>query len=182
MSLELRKLYELYGNADYIGEEVTQLEHAMQCATLALEEKACNDLVVAAFLHDVGHLIGLDRVEKEMGEEKSWGIAGHEMIGGEYLTGLGCSDVICKLVVGHVATKRYLVAKNTNYYNELSQASQMTLQYQGGPLTDEECIAYEADPLFEWHLKIRQWDDKAKIVGWKPDSERIWACVDSVLQ
>jgi predicted HD phosphohydrolase len=39
------------------GEAVTQLEHALQCATLAQEDDATPAMVTAALLHDIGHLV-----------------------------------------------------------------------------------------------------------------------------
>lgn len=45
------------GERLYGGEKVTQLEHALQSAALAEAEDAPAALVVAALLHDIGHLL-----------------------------------------------------------------------------------------------------------------------------
>ncbi len=49
-------LYEKYGNADYIGEPVSQLEHMCQSAQLAEAEGYSEEVILAAFFHDIGHL------------------------------------------------------------------------------------------------------------------------------
>ena len=52
---ELAERFASHGAEPY-GEAVSQAEHALQCATLA-ERAGCSDsLVVAALLHDIGHL------------------------------------------------------------------------------------------------------------------------------
>ncbi len=83
-------------------------------------------------------------------------------VGSAYLRQCGVCDKTCALVNNHVKTKRYLTAINKDYYDKLSPASKGSLRYQGGPMTPNECRDYEADELFTLHLKIREWDDKAK--------------------
>jgi predicted HD phosphohydrolase len=53
---EIFSMYERHGNADYIGEPVSQLEHMCQAAELAEEEGYDDEVVLAAFFHDIGHL------------------------------------------------------------------------------------------------------------------------------
>ena len=74
----------------------------------------------------------------------------------------GAAPEICELVVGHVTTKRYLISKNPDYYNKLSDASKRTYEYQGGEMTPHEILEYERNPLYKLHLRIREWDDNAK--------------------
>jgi predicted HD phosphohydrolase len=47
-------LYEKYGDNNYIGERVSQIEHALQCSFLAEKENFPNHVILAAFLHDIG--------------------------------------------------------------------------------------------------------------------------------
>ena len=54
---EICELFATKGHAAYIGEPVSQLEHALQSAYHAEQAGADDELVVAALLHDVGHLI-----------------------------------------------------------------------------------------------------------------------------
>ena len=54
---EIVDVFEQRGNSEYGGEDVTQIEHALQSATLAESESASAELISAALLHDFGHLI-----------------------------------------------------------------------------------------------------------------------------
>jgi predicted HD phosphohydrolase len=51
---EIFLLYEKHGANDYIGEKVSQLEHGLQAAFMAEKENYPNNVVLAAFLHDIG--------------------------------------------------------------------------------------------------------------------------------
>ena len=54
------RIFEIFaarGGDAYFGEPVSQLEHALQAAYHATREDAPAWLVVAALLHDVGHLL-----------------------------------------------------------------------------------------------------------------------------
>ena len=90
------------------------------------------------------------------------GILNHEIHGAEFLANNGAPPEICELVVGHVSTKRYLISKNPDYFNKLSDASKRTYEYQGGEMSMQEILEYENNPLFKLHLRIREWDDQAK--------------------
>src|SRR6266403_1273819 len=92
-------LYEKYGDEDYIGEPVSQLEHMSQAATLAEEEGYDDEVILAAFFHDIGHLCA------EEGEAKSMdgmGNVDHEKLGADYLLERGFSERLAALVQGHV--------------------------------------------------------------------------------
>ena len=54
---DIEALFARRGHEQYTGEPVTQLEHALQCALLAEQEAADDELVTAALLHDLGHLL-----------------------------------------------------------------------------------------------------------------------------
>ncbi len=158
-------LYRNYGGANYIGETVTQLEHGLQAAILAEKEYPEDvEIILAAFLHDIGHLLEFSDTSVE--KMDNLGVLNHEVLGGELLKKYEFPDKLIKLVKSHVNTKRYLVTKNEDYYNNLSEASLQTLNYQGGKMSEEELINYEKDPLFKLYLKIREWDDKSKIVDY----------------
>ena len=87
------------------------------------------------------------------------------MIGAEYLARLGFSRKVQTLVGAHVAAKRYLVAMDGSYGDELSEASKASLKFQGGPMSEEEIQDFEADGLHQEKCALRKWDDGAKIVG-----------------
>jgi len=54
---DIERLYAAKGDRMYTGEPVTQLQHALQSADLAERSGASEALVLAAFLHDIGHFI-----------------------------------------------------------------------------------------------------------------------------
>lgn len=159
---EIIYLYQQHGNKDYIGEPVSQIEHMCQCAQLAENAGADDDVVLAAFFHDIGHLCEFAFPEKKTQHMDNVGVVDHEKLGAEYLLNKGFSKKIVKLVQSHVAAKRYLTYHCPEYYNKLSDSSKKTLQFQGGVMASEEAIAFKSDDLFDLYVSIRKWDDLAK--------------------
>lgn len=155
-------LYERYGDADYIGEPVSQLEHMCQAALLAEEEGFDEEVILAAFFHDIGHLAEFVMPVKQM---DGVGVVDHEKIGSDYLRENGFSEKICKLVQSHVQAKRYLTFKYPGYYEKLSPASKLTLTHQGGAMGRDEAIEFESDEWYSLYIKLREWDDKAKEIN-----------------
>ncbi|MDR8365854.1 phosphonate degradation HD-domain oxygenase [Pseudomonas sp. JL3] len=154
---EVFGLYERFGDNDYIGEPVSQIEHMSQAAELAMAEGFDDEVVLAAFFHDIGHLCA------EGGESMGgFGVVSHERLGADYLRRAGFSERMARLVEYHVQAKRYLTLKEPGYYERLSEASRRTLEYQGGVMSAEEAEAFECDPLCEVSLRMRQWDERAK--------------------
>jgi 2-amino-1-hydroxyethylphosphonate dioxygenase (glycine-forming) len=156
---EIIDLYTLYGEEEYSGEKVSQLEHMVQAAQLAKAEGYNDEVVLAAFLHDVGHI-----TEKitESNSMDNYGIRDHETIGAEFLTERGFSFRLTRLVASHVAAKRYLTLREPGYFDKLSEASKKTLEFQGGPMSDEEADVLEEDFLFREIIQMRRWDEAAK--------------------
>lgn len=154
---EVFALYEKHGDEDYIGEPVSQLEHMSQAAALAEEEGFDDEVVLAAFFHDIGHLCA-DEAESMEG----FGNVDHEKLGAAYMRSKGFSERVATLVQSHVIAKRYLTYKYPEYYNKLSDASRATLEFQGGRMTAEEAADFESDPDSELYIRFRYWDDKAK--------------------
>jgi phosphonate degradation associated HDIG domain protein len=157
---EIMSFYEQHGGEEYAGEKITQLEHMVQAAQLAEEQGYDEDVIVAAFLHDIGHICEEGRGDNDM---DGFGIKNHEEIGGDYLLGKGFSKKVVRLVESHVEAKRYLTLRDPGYYDQLSEASKKTLEYQGGKMSDEEAAAFEHYPLFDLIIKMRKWDEQAKI-------------------
>ena len=164
---EIMHLYEGYGGNEYAGEKVTQLEHMAQAAQLAEEQGYDEEVILAAFLHDIGHISeaakggnGTISAENQM---DGYGIIDHEELGAEFLREKGFSKKIVRLVESHVEAKRYLMVKEPAYYDQLSEASKKTLEYQGGPMTPEEAAAFEQYPLFTLIIQMRKWDEQAKL-------------------
>jgi putative nucleotidyltransferase with HDIG domain len=146
------------GDRGYIGEPVSQLEHAIQCAELARTASGKPAEVVAALFHDIGHLVAPSGAP----EMDGLGIVLHEEIGARWLSQLGFNAEVCALVASHVAAKRYLALRKAGYHAALSPASRGTLAFQGGPMTKAEAAEFQADPLFASKIRLRMWDEAAK--------------------
>ena len=158
--------YERYGNQDYIGEPVTQIEHMVQGAMFAEKDNRKPEIVLAMLLHDIGHLLEFE-VKDESEKMGDLGVMHHESKGRHFLETLGIPYPIPNLVENHVKVKRYLVGKNKIYYEKLSEASKQTLTYQGGPMTPEEIEEFEQDPIFEMSLLVRKYDEMSKVPDMK---------------
>lgn len=150
-------LYQQFGTDDYIGEPVSQLEHMSQAAQRAMAEGHDDEVVLAAFFHDIGHLC-----VKNAPKMGGYGVVSHEQVGADYLRRAGFSERMAKLVEYHVQAKRYLTLRQPGYYDLLSEASIRTLGYQGGVMSEAEAVTFEQDPLCELSLRMRLWDEQAK--------------------
>jgi phosphonate degradation associated HDIG domain protein len=159
---EVFDLYELHGGEDYIGEPVSQLEHMSQSAQLAVEQGYDDEVVLAAFFHDIGHICVMQNASNSM---DGYGVKRHEKVGADYLRSKGFPERIAKLVESHVQAKRFLTYKYPEYYNSLSDASKKTLEFQGGRMEKDEADAFEADSLFETSILMRKWDELAKEIN-----------------
>ncbi|MDX1935812.1 MAG: HD domain-containing protein [Flavihumibacter sp.] len=162
IAAEIIMLYQQHGGKEYAGEKLSQTEHMLQAAMLARQQGYDDEVVLAAFLHDIGHICEAAAANNHM---DGWGIKDHEEIGALYLKEKGFTDRLCKLVSSHVAAKRYLTLKEPGYYESLSEASKQTLAYQGGRMNEAEAIAFENDELFNLMITMRRWDEAAKIEG-----------------
>jgi phosphonate degradation associated HDIG domain protein len=148
------------GRAAYLGEAVTQTEHALQCANLAEQAGADGALIAAALLHDVGHLLhGLLEDAAERGIDGR-----HEHAGADWLERHFGPAVVGPVRL-HVAAKRYLCAVEPTYLASLSPASRLSLALQGGPMLVEEARAFEGQTEATAAVALRRWDDEAKVPG-----------------
>ena len=156
---EIIGLYQQYGNDEYAGEKVSQSAHMLQAAQLAKKSSYDDDIVLAAFLHDIGHICAAAYIHEDM---NGFGVMDHEKIGANFLRKKGFGEIVARLVENHVSAKRYLTFKYPEYYNGLSPASKITLELQGGIMNPDEAILFEQDDLFDEFVQMRHWDDLAK--------------------
>jgi phosphonate degradation associated HDIG domain protein len=155
---EVLGLFRASGTSQYGREAVTQLEHALQAAFFAERKQAPPSLIVAALLHDVGHLLhALPEDAPEHGIDDE-----HEALAGRWLAGRFGPEVV-EPVRLHVAAKRYLCAVEPSYLHRLSEPSQRSLELQGGPMTGEEVTEFESNPFCQPAAQLRRWDDAAKV-------------------
>ena len=156
---EIFALYARRGGATY-GEGVTQSEHALQAAWLAEKEGAAPELIAAALLHDIGHLLhDLPEDVAEQGIDTQ-----HESLASAWLSqhfGPGVTEPV-RL---HVAAKRYLCVVERGYFDALSEASKLSLKLQGGPMSQEEVEAFQSNPACRGAVRLRRWDEAAKQAG-----------------
>jgi phosphonate degradation associated HDIG domain protein len=157
---EILAIFKKRGADAYFGEKVSVTEHALQAAYFAQSTAAPPSLIVAALLHDIGHLI--DDLPDDIA---AWTEdAHHEESGARWLAGRFPADV-SEPVRLHVPAKRYLLATDAGYFARLSPASVTTLKLQGGPMTAHEAAQFETERYHREAVRIRRWDDQGKIAG-----------------
>ena len=149
-----------YGQHNY-EEQVTQYAHAVQAAYLAKEENSSDEMITAALLHDIGHMLADDPDEANNPTVKN---DLHEELAAAYFQDIFPPSVTEPIRL-HVPSKRYLCTTDETYYDGLSDASKKSFHLQGGHMSPDEQTAFESNPYYKEALRLRIWDDKAKIVG-----------------
>lgn len=165
--------------ASRYDEAVTQLEHALQSAMAARRNRASAAEVTAALLHDIGHLL-MDEHDQS-GDFLARDLR-HEQIGADQLAPLFDATVVEPIRL-HVAAKRYLCTTDERYLHALSQASRRSFELQGGAMTQAELAAFERIPGHAAAVRLRRWDDGAKVLGLRvPDLEEFRGEVEACLR
>jgi phosphonate degradation associated HDIG domain protein len=157
---EILAIYEARGAAAYFGERVSMTEHGLQAAHFAQVQGAPEALVVAALLHDIGHLLQ----ETPEALEEWISDAHHEEVGARWLAARFPAEV-WEPVRLHVPAKRYLCATDARYLAGLSRASVHTLKLQGGPMSPREVAQFESERFCQQAVRVRHWDDQGKVAG-----------------
>lgn len=157
---DIEALFACHGAAQYSGEPVTQLEHALQTALLAEQADADDELVTAALLHDLGHLLA------DQGESPTLrGVDDlHQYVALPFLRGVFGERVLAA-IQWHVDAKRYLCATRTTYWQQLSDDSKRSLELQGGTFSPDQADAFIAQAHAADAVALRLWDDQAKTRG-----------------
>ncbi|KAJ2864369.1 hypothetical protein GGH94_002980 [Coemansia aciculifera] len=164
---------------EYIGGEMTQLDHALQAAQLVKNEGADEETVLAALTRDIGFQIPVKDIMGLTGDNYyifytitdragNTSAVDHDRVGAAYLRKLGFSKKTCELIESDVLAKRYLSTIAPVYQESLNNASRELLKLQGGPLSSTEMREFEKDPLFKQKVQFRKWNDAARTTGVKP--------------
>lgn len=165
--VELLALYRSPAGTTRYDEHVTEVEHALQCADRAIDADAHDALVVAALFHDIGHLLpGGAAVITPTGDELAFPAAddAHQTVGARALRRWFGPDVTAPVAL-HVDAKRYLCGTDMAYHDTLSPSSVHSLAMQGGPMNDDEVAAFRRRQGWADAVRLRRWDDAAKVPG-----------------
>jgi phosphonate degradation associated HDIG domain protein len=157
---DLATIFATRGLARYGGETVTQTDHALQCALLAEQAGERPETIVAALLHDFGHLVGGESLEK--GATVQDEDDRHQFIGLPYLRQL-FGDAVLAPIRLHVDAKRFLCTTEGDYWSGLSPASKLSLELQGGPFSPAEADAFTKQNYAQEAIRLRRYDDLAKV-------------------
>jgi predicted HD phosphohydrolase len=147
------------------GQQVTQLEHALQTAAILRQEEPGDvELGVAGLVHDLGQLLARASDESHAVD----GAAAVRAALGERVAGI---------VALHVEAKRYLVATESNYKERLAGDSVASLGHQGGAFTPGEVTAFESRRWASDAVMLRRADDRAKVEGMGVEQLDEWVVV-----
>jgi predicted HD phosphohydrolase len=143
----------------YDGEPVDQLQHALQCASIARAERGGDDeFVVACLLHDIARAPAVAGIPYD-GPREHHGEAGARWL----VPRVGAR--VAWLAEQHVPAKRYLVATDPAYAEQLSEVSVRTLVGQGGAMSADEVARFRRNRDWELAVSLRRIDDRGKVFG-----------------
>jgi [1-hydroxy-2-(trimethylamino)ethyl]phosphonate dioxygenase len=152
------RLFEQRGQGRYGSEQVSQLQHALQCAVFAKRQGAGSAMIAAALLHDLGHIID----HQPMPESDNQNLDdAHEQRAYQWIkSNFGKS--VADPVRLHVAAKRYLCTVEPEYLAKLSPASLKSFHDQGGLMSQSQIDDFRDEPFAFEAVELRRWDDLAK--------------------
>ena len=167
MSLSIPDIVQLLSSraTTWYGQEaVSQLDHALQCAHLAELANETPQTVAAALLHDLGHMLSAERsaVPDQDGMPTKDDL--HQFVALPFLRSR-FDDAVLEPIKLHVDAKRYLCAVDAQYWDSLSAASKHSLELQGGRFDDAQVLAFESLPFYAEAVRLRRYDDLAKVPG-----------------
>ena len=155
---QIFQLYQNHGRTAYFSESISQQEHALQSAALALADDSSDALIVAALLHDIGHLLhsGPENIAEQGIDTR------HELIGAKWLH-RHFGEAVSEPVRLHVNAKRYLCSTDRDYFGALSSASVTSFYLQGGYLDAPAIQRFQQSPYANDAIRLRRYDDQAKV-------------------
>ena len=170
-------LYKVAGRRDTTVDGLSQVDHAVQTAQLAEDERAPESLVVAALLHDLGHLLEpWPRDIAHLGVDHR-----HEALGAAWLA-RAFGPEVCEPIRLHVQAKRYLCTVEESYLETLTPSAMRSLELQGGPMGAADARAFEGARWFREAVWLSRLDERAKRGGMSPpDFEEYRARLEAML-
>ena len=154
---EIAHIYSERATLRYGLEDISQLQHALQSAALAEATGEAPALILAALLHDVGHMIhklGENPAEEGIDDR-------HEILGAKWLA-KRLPAAVAEPVRMHVEAKRYLCATEPGYMDKLAPDSVLSLELQGGPMSADEAAAFHTKDYADEAIRLRRYDEEAK--------------------
>lgn len=167
MSLSIPEIVQLLNSRAttwYGQESVSQLDHALQCAALAEKNNESTETVVAALLHDLGHMLSPHRPSVVPADTLPTKDDLHQYVALPFLRNL-FPDAVLEPIKLHVDAKRYLCAVDADYWASLSPASKHSLALQGGAFDEKQRLDFESLPFYAESVRLRRYDDLAKVPG-----------------
>jgi len=137
---------------------MTPLEHSLQAAHHAAKVSTNEDFIIAALLHDCGHLLARDAMHQSSTDLST---VEHGRIGSEWLQNCGFSRPVCELVSSNSDAQRYLCHADAHYYHGLSDAAKASVAERGGPMAPEEAASFESLGAFKAAVALRRCCDEA---------------------
>ena len=141
-------------------EAISQLEHALQCADMAEQAGETPETIVAALLHDMGHLLAAERDGQSEHDTSKDDL--HQYIALPFLRTL-FPDAVLEPIRLHVDAKRYLCLMDSGYWAELSPASKHSLEQQGGVFSEQQAEVFMQQNFAAEAVRLRRYDDLAKV-------------------
>jgi phosphonate degradation associated HDIG domain protein len=174
---EIREIYATRATDRYGLSDVNQLQHGLQAAALAERNGEPPTMIVAALLHDIGHMVhdlGQDPAREGIDDL-------HEERGADWLADHFGADVVEPIRL-HVPAKRYLCAVDASYFGKLSEDSVRSLALQGGVMSADEVRAFEKLRFANEAVRLRRLDEAAKDASAvTPELDHFMRYVDQVL-
>lgn len=157
----LDHLTELFASRDgklEVDGRLSNAAHMLQTAAAADDAGAEATLIAASLLHDIGHWLRRETSGTRAVDDC------HESVGAAWLNAFFDAGVTRPIAL-HVAAKRYLCAREPDYFANISPVSVASLALQGGPMSEVEAATFEADPAHGHAVALRRWDEYGKIAG-----------------
>jgi [1-hydroxy-2-(trimethylamino)ethyl]phosphonate dioxygenase len=175
---QIFRVFREQGAGAYLGEPVSMTEHMLQSAYAAEQDGAPARLVAAALLHDYGHFIHeLPEDSAEHGVDTRHEEVAHAFLSEHF------GPEIAEPIRMHVAAKRYLCATEPSYLGELSPASILSLELQGGPYSPAEVAEFDESPYAADAVRLRRYDDVGKVAGLAtPDLEHYRSVLEAAIR